>query len=119
MKQPRRKLRRIRGRIGVSMIGNGLDANRSELSVLLAGEFGSDVIVARERVGLQVLHSIFDPLDRLACQHRSSDRNYVTRINRYLAAKSTTNVRRDDLNPLFRKADVSGNERKDSADRVR
>src|SRR5262245_4513651 len=109
MKKSRRKLRRIRSRVGVTMIGNSLDAKRRELAVLLACQFSSDVIVARERVGLQVLHSIFDPLDGFTRQHRSRDGNYVTRINRHLATKSASNIRRDDLNSFFRQTNVSGN----------
>ena len=77
----------------VHVIGNGLDAKRRELAVLPACQLRGDVIVAGEGVRLEILHPVLDPLDRFSGQHRSGDGNYITRIDRHLAAKSATDVR--------------------------
>src|SRR6185369_10854809 len=55
MKQTGGKLRGIRCRICVTMIGDGLDAQGRDRAVFLSGKLSSDVIIARERIGLKVL----------------------------------------------------------------
>ncbi len=96
VEEPGGKLRGVRGRVGVAVVGEGLDAQRGERAVLLGGQFGGDVVVARERVGLQILHAVLDPLDRLAGEHRGGDRDHVARVDRHLAAEAAADVRGDD-----------------------
>ena len=84
-----------------------------------AGQLGGDVVVARERVGLQVLHPVLDPLDRLADDDRRGDGDHVARIDRHLAAEAAADVGRDDADLLLRQPDVPGDQREHGANRVR
>ena len=70
LKSPAGKLGRVGRGVERAVIGERLDAHRSHLAVLVGGDFGVDVIVAREGVGLQILGAVFDPLDRLAGRDR-------------------------------------------------
>src|SRR5207247_4224316 len=54
VEQPGGKLRRVGGGVGVAVVGQRLDAQRGQRAVLLRRQLGRDVVVARERVGLQV-----------------------------------------------------------------
>ena len=101
------------------MIGDGLDAERRQLAVLLRRQLRRDVVVAGEGIGLEVLHPVFDPLHRLAGQHRRRDRDHVARIHRHLAAESAADVRRDDVDLVLGQPDVSGDQREHGADGVR
>ena len=55
VEQAGRELRRVGGRIGVAVIGDGLDLEAGDLAFLGRAQLGVDVVVAGERVGLQVL----------------------------------------------------------------
>ncbi len=82
-------------------------------------QLGRDVVVARERVGLEVLHPVLDPLHRLAGEHRGGDRDHVAGVHRHLAAEAAADVRRDDPDLVLGEPDVPGHEREHGADRVR
>ena len=86
---------------------------------LVAPELGVDVVVARERIGLQVLHAILDPLDRNPEDHRGGHGDHVAGIDGDLAAESATDVGRDDPDLLLGQPDVPGHQREHGADRVR
>ena len=109
--QARRKLRWVGRGVRVPVIGQRLDPEAGHRPVLLRRELGRHVIVAGERVGLQVLHPVLDPLDRLADDHRRGDGNHVARIDRNLAAESAADVGRDDADLLLRQPDMPGDER--------
>ena len=119
VEEPGRELRRIGGGVGVAVIGEGLDAERGERAVLLRRQLGGDVVVAGEGVGLQVLHAILDPLDRLAGQDRGGHRDDVAGIDRHLAAEAAADVGRDDPDLVLGQADVAGHQREHRADGVR
>ena len=92
---------------------------RRQRAVLLCAQPHLHVVVARERVGLQVLHPVLDPLHRLADHHRSGHRDHVSRIHRHLAAEAAADVGRDDADALLRQADVPRDQREHRAHRVR
>ena len=117
--EPRRELGRVGGGVGVAVVGQRLDAQRRDLAVLVGAELGVDVVVARERVGLQVLHPVLDPLDRLAQHDRRGGRDHVAGVDGHLAAEAAADVGRDDADLLLREPDVAGDQREDRPDRVR
>ena len=69
VKQTGRKLRGIRGRIGVAVIGYRFDSQTGDRAVLFPRKLGAYVIVASKGIGLEIFHSIFDPLDGFAREH--------------------------------------------------
>ena len=117
--QPGRELRRVGGGVGVAVVGDRLDLEGGEGAVLRRPELGLQVVVARERVGLQVLHPVLDPLDGLPHHDRRGNREHVPRVDRHLAAEPAADVRGDDLDLLLRQPDVPGHQRQDGADGVR
>ena len=117
--QPGRELRRIRRGVGIAVIGDRLDPQGGQRPVLLARELGLHVVVAREGVGLQVLHPIFNPLHRLADDHRRGDGNDVAGVDRDFAAEAAADVGRHDANLLLGEPDVSGHQRHHRSNRVR
>ena len=119
VKEPRRVLRRVRGRVERAVVGDRLDPERLHRAVLLRGELGGDVVVARERVGLDVLRAVLDPLDRMSGEDRRADREHVPRIHRHFAAEAAADVGRDHADPLLGEPEVTRDERDHSADRVR
>ena len=66
VEQAGRELRRVGRGVGVAVVGDRLDLERGDLAVLGRAQLGVDVVVAGERVGLEVLRAVLDPLDRLA-----------------------------------------------------
>jgi len=66
VEQPGRELRRIGRRVAVAVVSDRLDLERLDLAVLVGAHLRVDVVVAGERVGLEVLRAVLDPLDRLA-----------------------------------------------------
>jgi Molydopterin dinucleotide binding domain len=78
--QPGRELRRVRRGVGIAVIGDRLDAERRHCAILLRRQLRLHVVVARERVGLEVLHPVLDPLDRFADHDRRGDGDHVARI---------------------------------------
>ncbi len=66
VEQAGRELGRIGRRIRVAVVGQGLHLETGDLAFLRRAELGVDVVVAGERVGLEVLRAVLDPLDRLA-----------------------------------------------------
>src|SRR5262249_43928682 len=70
VEQTSRKLGGIGRRIGIAVISERFNAQRSECAVPLRRQLSGDVIVASEGVGLQILHAVLDPLDRFPRQHR-------------------------------------------------
>ena len=95
-KQAGRELGRIGRGIGRAVVGEGLDAQRRHLAVLVGGQLGVHVVVAREGVGLQVLGAVLDPLDRATRGQGGDDGAHVARIDRHLAAEAAADIRRDD-----------------------
>ena len=93
VEEPGRELRRVGRRVGVAVVGEGLDAQRGERAVLRRGQLGGDVVVAGERVGLQILHAVLDPLHRLPGEHRRGHRDDVAGVDRHLAAEAPADVR--------------------------
>ena len=77
--QAGRKLRRVGRGIRIAVIRHRLDPQRRHRPVLLRRELRLDVIVAREGIGLEVLHPILDPLHRLADDDRGGDGDDVAR----------------------------------------
>src|SRR5262249_39912127 len=75
-----------------------------------------DVVIARERISLQIFHAIFDPLNRLAGEDRGCDGDYVAWVYGDLAAESAADVRRYNLNLFLRKTNMSRHQRENSAD---
>ncbi len=96
VEEPGRELGRIRGRVGVAVVGQRLDPQRGERPVLLGGQLRGDVVVAREGVRLEILHAVLDPLHRLAGEHRGGHRDHVARVDRHLAPEPAADVRGDD-----------------------
>ncbi len=117
--QAGRELRRVGRRVRVAVIGHRLDLERGHRAVLLRAQRRLHVVVAREGVGLQVLHPVLDPLDRLADDDRGRHRDDVARIDGHLPAEAAADVGRDDADLLLGEPDVPGDEREDRADRVR
>ena len=91
--EPGRELRRVRRGVGVAVVGDGLDLQGGHRAVLLRRELGLDVVVAGEGVGLQVLHPVLDPLDRLADDDRGRDRDDVARGRRAPCRRSRRRCR--------------------------
>ena len=116
VEQAGRELGRVGGGVGVAVVGQGLDLETGDLAVLGRRQLGMDVVVAGERIGLQVLGAILDPLDRLADGQRGDDREDVARVDRHLAAEPATDVVGDDPDVLLRQ---TGDEREHGPDGVR
>ena len=76
------------------------------------------MVVARERVGLDVLGAVLDPLDRMSGEDRRADREHVPRIHRHFAAETAADVGGDHADPLLGEPEVTRDERDHSADRV-
>ncbi len=78
VEQAGRVLRRVGGGVGVAMVCDGLRLERGDLAVLGGAHLDMDVVVAGERVGLEVLGAVLDPFDRLAdgqCSRRPRARS--------------------------------------------
>ena len=103
------------------MIGDGLDLQARDLAFLGRAQLGVDVVVAGERVGLEVLGPVFDPLDRLAGEERGRDGQDVARIDRHLAPEPATDVVRLDPDVVLvdGQAGARCDEREDRPDGVR
>ena len=104
VEQAGRELRRIGGRVAVAVVGEGLDAQARHRPVVVEAELGVDVVVAGERVGLEVLGAVLDPLDRPAEGERGDDRADVPRVDRHLAAEAAADVVRLDPDRRLRDA---------------
>ena len=92
VEQAGRELGRIRGGVRVPVVRDRLGLERRDLAVLRRAHLDVHVVVAGERVGLQVLRAILDPLDRLADEERGRDGEDVARIDRHLAPEPTADV---------------------------
>ena len=92
VEQAGRVLRRVGGGVRIAVVGDRLRLQRGDLAVLRRAHLGMDVIVAGERVGLQVLGAVLDPLDRLADGQAGDDREDVARVDRHLAAEPAADV---------------------------
>ena len=119
VEQPRGELRRVGRRVGVAVVGQRLDSDRGEGAVLLARQFGGDVVVAREGVRLEVLHAVLDPLDRLPGEHGGGHGDDVARVHGDLAAEAPADIGRDDADLVLGQPDVTGHQREHGADGVR
>ena len=116
--QTGRELRGVAGGVGVAVVGERFDAQRLQRAVAVGGDLGGHVVVAGERVRLQVLDAVLDPLHGVPRDDRGGDRDHVAGVDRHLAAKASTDVRRDDPDLLLGQPDVARDQRKDRADRV-
>ena len=92
VEQASREARRVGRRVGVAVVGDGLHLEGRELAVLRARQLRVDVVVTGERVGLEVLRAVLDPLDRLAHGEAGHDGQDVARIDRHLAAEAAADV---------------------------
>ncbi len=110
-----RELRRVRGGIAVAVVGEGLDLHRLDAAGLVRPHLDVDVVVAGERVRLQVLRAVLDPLDRLADGQRGDHREHVARVDRHLAAEAAADVVGLDPDVLLREA---ADQRQDGPDGV-
>ena len=90
--QSGRKLRRIGSRVGSTVVGDRLDAQRLHLAIRVGGQLGANVVVAREGVRLQVFAAVLDPLHRTAGGQRCHHRTHVAWIDRNLATESATDI---------------------------
>ncbi len=121
VEQPGRVLGRIGGGVRVAVVGDGLDLHRLDLAGLVRADLDVDVVVTGERVRLQVLRAILDPLDRLADEERRGDRQDVARVDRHLAAEPAADVVGLDPDVLLGDGQPGpgGHERDDRPDGVR
>ena len=121
VEQPGRELRRIGRGVRVAVIGDRLDLEAGDLAVPGGAQLGMDVVVAGERIGLQVLRAVLDPLDRLADQERGRHGQDVARIDRHLAAEPAADVVGLDPDVLLgdRQAGTRGDQREDRPDGMR
>ncbi len=92
VEQPGGVLGRIGRRIAVAVIGDRFHLEAGDLPGLRRAHFGVDVVVAGERIGLEVLRPILDPLDGLTDEERRGDGQDVARIDRHLAAEPAADV---------------------------
>ncbi len=116
VEEPRGELGGVRRRVRVAVVGERLDAERGHRSVPLGRHLRVDVIVPGERVGLEVLGPVLDPLHRPAGLDRRDRREDVARIDRYLPAEPAPDVGGDDADVLLGEP---RHQREDRADRVR
>jgi hypothetical protein len=116
VEQPGRELRRIGRGVGIAVVGDRPHLQRLDPPVLRGAELGMDVVVTGERVRLEVLRAVLDPLDRLADGQAGDDREDVPRVDRDLAAESAP------MSWVFTRMFCSGrpgDEGEDRPDRVR
>ena len=99
-----RILRGIGGRIERAVVGGRRDAKRRQSAVRAGAELDIHVIVARESRRREVFRPRLDPLDRAPEFQRADDRADVARVHRHLVAKAAADVRRDDVDLVFRNA---------------
>ena len=121
VEQAGREFRWVGGRVGVAVVGDRLDLERGDPARLGGAQLGVDVVVPGERVGLQVLGAILDPLDRLAGQEGGRHGQDVARIDRDLAAEAAADVMGLDPDVLLidRQAGPGRHEREHGPDGVR
>ena len=121
VEQPGRELRRVRRGVRIPVIRDRLDLEAGDLAVLRGTQLGVDVVVTGERIGLQVLGAVLDPLDRFADQERGRHGENVARIDRDLAAEPTADVVGLDPDVLLgdRQAGTRGDQREDRPDGMR
>ena len=121
VEQAGRVLGRVGRGIGVAVVGDGLDLHRLDLAVLGRADLDVDVVVAGERVRLEVLRAVLDPLDRLADEERGGDGQDVARVDRHLAAEPAADVVGLDPDVLLGdgQAGPGGHEGEDRPDGVR
>src|SRR5947208_12124482 len=98
------------------MVRQGLHLEGGELPVARGAELGGDVVVARERVRLEVFRAVLDPLDWMARSQGCDNREDIAGINGHLAPEAAADIVRLDPDLMF--GDL-GNEREDGADGVR
>ena len=92
VEQPGRVLRRVGRGVRVPVVRERLDPEPRDRAVVVQAQLGVDVVVPRERVGLEVLAPVLDPLDRPAERQRGDDRDDVARVDRHLAAEAAADV---------------------------
>ncbi len=91
VEEPRRELRRLRGRVEGAVVGDDVDAQARDLAVLRAHLAPHDVVAREARRG-QVLGAVLDPLDGDAGHDRAGDRTHVPRIHRHLVPEAAADV---------------------------
>ena len=116
VEQAGRELRGVRRRVGVAVVGDGLDLEAGDAAFLRGAQLGVDVVVAGERVRLEVLRAILDPLDGLSGGEAGHHGQDVARIDRHLAAEAAADVVRLDPDLVLGQP---GHERQHGTDGVR
>jgi len=91
VKEPSRKLGRLRGAVKGAVVGDRVDPEARDLA-LLGAQVGVHHVVAGEAGRHQVLRSVLDPLDRYAGDDRTGDRAHVARIDGNLVAEAAADV---------------------------
>ena len=99
--QAGRELGRVGRRVGRAVVGQRLHAQPGDVAVFVGRHLGGDVVVARKRVGLQVLAAILDPLDRPAGDNAGDRAADIAGVDRHLAAEAAADIGRDDLDLLL------------------
>src|SRR3972149_4823697 len=92
VEQAGRELRGVRRRVGVAVVGDGLDLEAGDAAFLRGAQLGVDVVVAGERVRLEVLRAILDPLDGLSGGEAGHHGQDVARIDRHPAPQAAADV---------------------------
>ena len=92
------------------MIRNGFNSQSFHFPAVGGCQLDTHVIVPCKGICLKVFRSILDPFDRLSDYDRGSNRNHVTRIHWDLPAETSTNVRGNNADFLFRKTYMSSNQ---------
>src|SRR5437867_1140641 len=110
------ELGRIRRRIRVSVVRDRLHAEGGQLALPRRTDFRGDVVISGERIRLNVLRTVLDPLHWMPGLQGRDDREDVTGIDGDLAPESSTHVRGDDADLLLGQSCDDGEH---GSDRVR
>ena len=99
--EPCRKFGRIRTGIKATMIRRHMAVQTSDLAFFGRADLARHVVVAGKGGGHQVVHPVFNPLDRLARHNRRDNRADISRIRAHLVAKAAADIGRDHSDVVF------------------
>ena len=89
-----RELGRVGASVKPTVVGRCVAPKAKDLTLFGGCDLTLHPIVPGEGRGHQIVHPVFDPLDRLACHDGGHDRTDITRIGAHLVAKATADIRR-------------------------